>query len=166
MPSPFLFDHMTKTRTRNAGFTMVELIVVIVIVGIVAAVAVPKLIDRRAFESRDFYERAIAVVRQSQKVAIARRATGTPILLCVTASGISAGRGANCAILLPDAVTGGSMSFTAPTGVTLTPTGTYTFDGLGQPNAAIVINFASTIPGDPARQITVATPTGYVKHTP
>jgi len=145
---------------------MVELIVVIVIAGIIAAVAIPKLIDNRSFQSRDFYERAIAVVRQAQKVAVARRATATPIMVCVTANAISAGRGANCATLLPDPVTGGALSYAAPTGVTLAPAVNFTFDGQGQPSAAVVINLASSIPGDPARQITVAALTGYVQHTP
>jgi MSHA pilin protein MshC len=153
-------------QAHQNGFTIVELIVVIVIVGIIAAVAVPRLVDNRTFASRDFYERSIAVVRHAHKVAVARRATTAPILVCVTATTISAGRGANCATLLPNPVGSGNLSFTAPTGVTLSPTGNYSFDGLGQPSAAIVINVNSTIPGDPARQITVATPTGYVQHTP
>lgn len=152
--------------TRESGFTMVELIVVIVVAGVIAAVAVPRLIDNRTFQSRDFYERAIAVVRQAQKVAVARRATSTPVRVCVAAGSISAGTGVNCTTLLPDPVTGATLSFSAPAGVTLSPTGTYTFDGLGQPNAAFTINIASTVPGDPARQISVAALTGYVQHTP
>jgi MSHA pilin protein MshC len=151
---------------QQRGFTIVELVVTIVIVGLIATIAIPRMVDNRSFESRSFYERTIAVVRQAQKVAVARRSTAAPILVCVTATTISAGRGANCATLLPDPVGSGNLSFTAPAGVTLSPTGNYSFDGLGQPSAAIVINVNSTIPGDPARQITVAALTGYVQHTP
>lgn len=160
---------MAPSRLVQSGFTVVELVVVIVIVGIVAAIAVPRMMSRAPFDSRVFFDRAQSVVRQAQKIAIARRATAAPVRVCVTANAISAGTGANCTTLftpLPDPVTGANMVYAAPAGVTLGPLGNFTFDGLGQPSAAVVINLSSTIPGDPARQITVAALTGYVQHTP
>ncbi len=145
---------------------MVELIVVIVIVGIIATIAAPRMMDRRGFDSRAFYDRAQSVVRQAQKVAIARRASGGPVLVCVAANSISAGTGANCATPLPDPVGGGNLTFAAPSGVTLSPVGNFSFDGSGQPSAGVTITLTSTIPDDPVRQIIVSAVTGYVQHAP
>jgi MSHA pilin protein MshC len=150
----------------SLGFTTVELIVVIVVVTMLAAIAIPKLVDRRGFDSRAFYDRAQSVVRQAQKVAIARRVTASPIYVCVAAGSISAGTNSTCSTLLPNPAGSGSLSFTAPSGVTLSPTGNFSFDAQGQPSAAVTLTLTSTIPGDPARQITVAALTGYVQHSP
>jgi len=40
--------------------------------------------------------------------------------------------------------------------------GSFQFDGLGRPSAAVTIVLTSTIADDPARQILVASETGYV----
>jgi MSHA pilin protein MshC len=152
---------------------MVELTVVIVIVGIVAAIAVPRMVNTAGFASRAFYDSAQALVRHAQKAAIARRASGGPVMVCVYPQNLptnnfrlAAGLGANCGTLLTDPVTGANLIYEAPQGVTLAPVANFTFDGLGQPNAAATIVITSTIPGDPARQISVAAVTGYVTHLP
>jgi MSHA pilin protein MshC len=146
--------------------TVVEVTVVIVIIGILAAIAIPRMVDRRGFDSRAFYDRAQSVVRQAQKTAIARRVTTTPIYVCVAAGAISAGTNSTCSTLLPDPTGVGTLSATAPSGVTLSPTGNFSFDAQGQPSAAVTLTLTSTIPGDPARQITIAASTGYVQHSP
>lgn len=153
-------------RSVESGMTLVEVTVTIVIIGILAAIAVPRMIDRGSFDSRAFYDRALSVVRQAQKAAIARRASGGPVLVCVTATSITAGRGANCATPLPNPAGSGSLAFTAPSGVTLSPVGNFSFDALGQPSAGVTITLNSTIPGDPKRQIIVSAVTGYVQHVP
>lgn len=153
---------------------MVELVVVIAIAGIVAAVAVPRLVARGGFDSRAFYDNTQSLVRHAQKVAIARRATGAPIWVCIVAPQlptypnitVRAGTTSGCATPLTDPVTGGNMIYMAPAGVTPSPLGSFSFDGLGQPSAAVAIAISSTIAGDPARQINVAAGTGYVTHTP
>lgn len=153
-------------RNPQSGLTIVEVTVVIVIIGILAAIAIPRMVDRRGFDSRAFYDRAQSVVRQAQKTAIARRVTSAPIYVCVTASAISAGTDATCSTLLPDPAGVGTLSVTAPSGVTLSPTGNFSFDAQGQPSAAVTLTLTSTIPGDPVRQITIAASTGYVQHAP
>lgn len=61
-----------RLPARQLGFTMVELIMVMVIVGILATVAVPRFFSRNTFDSRGFYDQVIATLRYAQKAAIAQ----------------------------------------------------------------------------------------------
>ena len=60
-------------RRFCGGFTMVELILVIVIAGILATVAVPRLVGRNSFDTRGFADQLAATVRFAQKLAVAQR---------------------------------------------------------------------------------------------
>ena len=145
---------------RGRGFTIVEMVVVITILGLLAAVLGPRFIGRDAFASRGFYDEAQSVVRYAQKTAVAWR---RPVYVCVTATAVSAGSVSGCGTLLVHPATGAALTATAPSGVTLTPV-SFGFDGAGRPspNAQVTIAVASTIAGDPARQIVVEAETGYV----
>jgi len=145
---------------RGRGFTLVELVVIIAILGVMAAVIVPRFVGRDAFASRGFYDEAQSVVRYAQKVAIAWR---RPVFVCITATTVSAGTVSGCGTLVVHPTTGNPLTTTAPSGVTLTPA-SFSFDGGGRPNpnAQTTIALASTIAGDPARQIVVEAETGYV----
>jgi MSHA pilin protein MshC len=149
-------------RKKRRGFTLVELVVVISIVGILATVAVTRFMGTDTFSSRGFYDEASGVVRYAQKTAIAWRTT--TIFVCVAANNISAGTAAGCATPLAHPATGNPLTASAPSGVALSPVGNFTFDGLGRPSAGQTITWTSTIAGDPARQIVVEAETGYVHH--
>ena len=161
MTAEFRKEVIPVLRSKHGrGFTIVEMVVTIAILGLLAAVLGPRFSGRDAFASRGFHDEAQSVVRYAQKTAIAWR---RPVFVCVTATAVSAGSVSGCGTLLVHPATGAALTATAPSGVTLTPA-SFGFDGAGRPspNAQVTIAFASTIAGDPARQIVVEAETGYV----
>src|SRR5881392_1436352 len=110
----------SRRPPRSHGFTLVELVIVIVLTGILGAVAASRLLTPKGFASRGFYDEAQAVVRFAQKTAIAWRRS---IFVCVTATDISAISNNDCAapVALTHPLTGAALKSTATAGVTLSP---------------------------------------------
>src|SRR5207247_3623636 len=82
-----------RPLARRRGFTLPELVMVIVVIGILAVVTAPRFISWKGFSSRGFYDEAQAVVRYAQKTAVAWRRT---IYVCVSATAISATSNSDC----------------------------------------------------------------------
>ena len=159
----------SRLPTRSHGFTLIELVVVIVLMGILGAIAASRMLTSQGFASRGFYDEAQAVVRYAQKTAIAWRRS---IVVCIETDKVSAISNSDCATptYVPHPVNPANplKTTTAPSGVTLSPTGSFSFDGQGRPspNTGTTITVNSTNADDPARQIIVAAETGYVSRGP
>ena len=71
-------------RFNQAGFTLIELIITLVIIGILATVVGPRFFDRKVYDERLFFEDALAAFRYTQKLALAG---GCPILASIDEAG-------------------------------------------------------------------------------
>ena len=67
---------------RQAGFTMIELVTVMVLIGILAAIGIPRMMGSDSTGTLVFGEQVVSAVRHAHKTAIARRR-----LVCATLEG-------------------------------------------------------------------------------
>ena len=82
----------SRINHLDAGFTLVELIAVLVITGILAAFAIPRFINKSNVDVFGYYNQAEAIIRYGQKAAIAGgtnvyvRLNGASVALCYNAA--------------------------------------------------------------------------------
>jgi len=61
-----------KLQTHAKGFTLVELVVIIVLIGVLSAVILPRLSLRSSFDDRVFNDELINIARFAQQLAMMR----------------------------------------------------------------------------------------------
>ena len=62
----------TLLRRPSAGFTLIELITVIVLIGVLSAIGVSRFFDNTVFQSRAYADQIKSTIRYAQKLAIAQ----------------------------------------------------------------------------------------------
>lgn len=171
-------------RSRQRGFTLVELIIVLVLVGILGALAAPRFFDRQTFDAAGFSQQVTALVRYAQKQAIAQnrnvfvRLDGASVAVCydanctgkmVPASRSNSARAttlARCGNLTDWACEG------VPNGLTISAVPPFYFDPAGRPfnandgavTSTFVARLAITVSGGGASATTLVEPeTGFTR---
>ena len=156
----------------SQGFTLPELVLIIVLLGILSATILPRFASESTFLERGYQDEVLAGLRYAQKLAIA---SGCEVQACI---------GGGCSPSLAGlqlnqrATTCTSGSFTrdvddpikpgapyqllAPSGIALSSTAnTFVFDPLGQASADVTLSI-----GSGSRQVRVVSTTGYVYASP
>jgi len=146
-----------QIKVFQSGFTLVELIMTIVILGIIAVVAIPRFLDNNAFQTRGFADQVQASLRYAQKVAIAQhRFVCTSFT--VNSVALSTGTTAACGTPMDSLSEAGNYVIAAPTGITFASVPTnFSFNALGSPSVAQTINITGA-----SNAIIIESETGYV----
>lgn len=119
---------------------MLELIMVMVIAGILSAVAVPKFSETTSFNRRGFHDQTLAMLRFAQKSAIAQRRTVCVTFNSTTSANLMIASVANSSTCDTDLIDPNTESSTYTIGTDKfdvnydsLPTN-FNFDALGQPS--------------------------------
>ncbi|TCS71887.1 MSHA pilin protein MshC [Sulfuritortus calidifontis] len=137
---------------RESGYSLIELVGVLALLGILAAVGLSRFTSTETFAARGFYDEAANFLRYAQKQAIARHGA---VAVQLIGNGLSL-QGA------PGPAGEAPYQIAAPGGVSLAATvSSLSFDALGRPSTAAVFTF--TEQDGLVRSLTVHAETGYVQ---
>ena len=161
--------HSLATRRGTPGFTLIELVMVLVLLGILAVFMLPRLSLTQGFDEVGYRDAVRSALEFARKSAVAERrnvrvalAVNNLTLSIDDAGPEDGGAGTfprNLNLPAADRRCGGALNqLCAPTGVTLTGPAALSFTPLGQPSAAA--SYAVT--GDAPWTITVEAETGHV----
>jgi MSHA pilin protein MshC len=155
------------------GFTLIELVMVVVMLGVLAVFAAPKILNTGDVNARGFHDETLALLRYAQKSAIAQRrlvcvsfnTSGTPHRATLTLESptlTSTPAVCNTNLVGPKGESPATVTAKSGTGYVSAPA--VFFDGLGQPVSTARVALASNvlITFSNATGITVEAGTGYV----
>ena len=126
-------------KKSTVGFSLFELIIVIVLLSILSVFALSSLFDQDEFAARGFFDDTVNAVRFAQKLAIS---TGCEVRVATNASGYQLLQSSTCIasdfanpVVNPSNRGNNYANLNIPNGFNLSPTATVTFDALGIPGS-------------------------------
>lgn len=151
---------------RETGFTVVELVLVIAIIALLAAVGTPRFLALGSMQADLYQSEVLAALRYAQRLAVA---TGCGVQVQLTVSSYTLTQQTGCAgaawtqAVVDPSTNAAGYARSAPAGVALSSTvNPLRFDPLGRAtNAAGTVSSATVSVG--ARSISVVGESGYAQ---
>ncbi len=153
-------------QNKQSGFTLVELVMVLVILSVISATAIPKFFDKNVYAERAFFDDTLHAIQYAQKLAVA---TGCAVRVSILSNSYSLARrgtasstscpltGSVYSLAIPHPGTGASNYSGSENGITLSSSSTpFYFYSSGSASADITL----TVNG--FRTIKVIAETGFV----
>lgn len=162
VPPTFICGSATEPMAQR-GFTLVELIATLILIGILAIVAMPRMDFLRGWDEIGYRDRVKSTLEYARKSAVAQRRL---VRVTIAASSLTVeaqkqtpeGEGTAGWVAL-NLAGGNTNSFAAPSGVSLAPANdVVTFNALGRPDAAKSFTVSGGV-----GTITVEAETGHVR---
>lgn len=159
---------MKAVQSRwEAGFTMVELVTVMSLIGIMAFFALPKLTQVMSLQSSGYKDQVMATIDYARKIAVAQRrhvcvSIASTTITVTSDPGLPVNHtNGNCTSALP--LPSGSNVVTAPANVSVSPSVVLDFDAEGRPvmGAPATITLTSSAVSQ-SSTLTIEAESGYV----
>lgn len=136
------------TRPRQTGFTLVELVLVIALLGVLSIFASSRLPDTGVYDAYEYAAELRSALRHAQKLALA---SGCRVQLSQDASGFRLQRDSDClsstadfSAAVADPLGGSSYQRSLPVGVSPSPASVALhFDSLGRASSALSLQIGS-----------------------
>jgi MSHA pilin protein MshC len=160
--APRLFK---RPSPYNCGFSLIELVAVLLIIGILAVVVVPRFSGGDVYHARGFLDETVAAARYAQRLATT---SGCAVQFAVDASGYSlefenpCGSGSFGGLPVPHPARAEPFAASTPAGISLgvSGAGTIIFDTLGRPSGAGQVTASAS---GFSRSFVIHPETGYVE---
>jgi len=142
-----------KRLRKTSGFTLVEMIVILVLLGIISAVALPRFFNIDGYRTRAAYDEVAGAVRYAQKLAVA---SGCDVQVQIVNDGYALQQHqTSCSSGGFVNISGHPMTNNTFSNINLSPTTNFVFDSMGRSSSTLTINVGS-------ESFAVIAETGYV----
>ncbi len=133
---------MDVYKSCHKGFTLIELVVIILLLGILAAFAMPKFFNLSDYRTRAAYDEVASAVRYAQKLAVA---SGCEVRVSISGSSYALQQhSTDCTSGAFATISNHPITSNNISGVSLTSIpGSFIFDAMGRSSSAVTVNIDS-----------------------